>query len=249
MSTKGADRPASVLAPVEVKKVTSAILEQLEDRILGGDLVEGQKLPSEQELAEQAGVGRRAIREALKALEMKGLITIRKGSGAFVVRNDFESYMDTLLRNVHAYLKLDRAKLGHILQFRELLAGSIIRLLASNPRPEVMEKIQASISLQEQALAAKNAGQYNRAHLDYHLAIVNSVENPVVTMMYSQVIKLLQPYMKISGSNLGIMRSSIAEHKKILRAIKAGDVQAAQAAFHEHLQGSRAHLEELVSKA
>ena len=238
-----------VLQPVEVKSVTSTVMERLEDGILSGQLAEGQKLPSEHELAVQAGVGRRAIREALKALEMKGLITIRKGSGAFVVRNDFDSYMDTLVRNVQAYLKLDRAKLRHMLQFRELLAGSIIGLLAAQPTKTTVAAMEAALKRQEEAYASKSTARYTKAHLDFHFAIINSAGNPIATMMYTQVIKLLEPYMKKASAKPSIIKSSIKEHRAILDAVKNGDPAEAQRAFHSHMEISMAHLEEILASA
>ena len=66
-------------------------------------------------------------------------------------------------------------------------------------------------------------------------------------MMYAQVMKLLRPYMKISGSNLEIMRSAFAEHRQIFGALADGDQEKAQEAFKNHLRGSRDHLEALVS--
>ena len=235
-----------VLKPIDIKGVTNTIMEQLEDCIIDGKLSEGDKLPSEQELSEQAGVGRRAIREALKGLEIKGLITIKKGSGTFVVRNDFDSYIDTLMKNVRAYLKLDRAKLGHLLQYREILAGSIIGTLVADPKQEVVDELELSLRKQQEAFKNGSGAKYTRAHLDFHYCIINSLGNPIVTMMYTQVIKLLKPHMKKSGSSPEIMDSSIQEHREILNSIKKGDAARAHQAFHRHLLVSMAHLEEII---
>ncbi len=238
----------TVLGQVPVKRVTESIIEQLEDSILSGELKVGEKLPSEQELATQAGVGRRAIREALKALEMKGLISVRKGSGAFVIRNDFDNYIETLSRNVKAYLHVNRASLAHILQYREILGGSVISMLAARPDEGTIARIEATLDQQERALEKKSPSLYTKAHIDYHLAIIDSLENPIVSMMYIEIIRLLEPYMKRSGSDLGIMRQSIAEHREILEAIKANDTQRAHKAFHVHLESSLEHLRVLVDQ-
>ncbi|TVR29788.1 MAG: FadR family transcriptional regulator [Spirochaetaceae bacterium] len=247
-TTDGRAVGRSVLGQIEVKRVTETIIERLEDGILSGELEVGEKLPSEQELATQAGVGRRAIREALKALEMKGLISIRKGSGAFVIRNDFDNYIETLSRNIQAYLHVNRATLAHILQYREILGGSVISILAARQNEAAIERIAATLARQELALEKNSASLYTKAHIDYHLAIIDSLENPVVSMMYTQIIRLLQPYMRRSGSDPEIMRQSIMEHREILEAIKAGDTTRAYTAFHTHLESSLAHLRTLVSE-
>lgn len=237
----------NILDEVGTKKVTESIIEQLEDRILGGDLSVGDKLPSEKELSLQASVGRRAVREALKALEMKGLIATRRGSGSFVVRNDFDSYIGTLKRNMQAYLHVNRASLTHLLQFRELIGGSVISLLAIRHDKTRVSAIEEALEKQERALARGSASLYTKAHIDYHLAIINSIDNPIVSMTYSQIIELLEPYMKRSGSDPEIMRQSIREHREIVEAIKSGDTNRAQKAVHTHLESSLKHLSELVS--
>ena len=236
-----------VLEKIGTKKVTESLVEQLEDRILGGDLSVGDKLPSEKDLSLQAGVGRRAVREALKVLEMKGLIDIRRGSGAFIVRNDFDSYIGTLTRNMQAYLHVNRASLGHLLQFRELLGGSVISMLAINHDKTKIPLIEAALEKQEKALARGSSSLYTKAHIDYHLAIIDTIDNPIVSMTYSQIMELLEPYMKRSGSDPEIMRQSIREHKEIVDSIKSGDPNRAQRAVHTHLESSLKHLRELVT--
>lgn len=246
---KARDKPTAtrpVIDRVPVTSVTKTIIERLEDSILSGEISVGEKLPSEQDLARQAGVGRRAVREALQALVMKGLITVRKGSGAFVIRNDFNNYIETLSRNVQAYLQVNRASLAHILQYREILAGSAIGILATQPDDEAVAQIESALSQQERALAKNSASLYTKAHIDYHFAIVDSLQNPVVSTMYTQIIHLLEHYMKRSSSDPEIMRQSIVEHREILEAIKAGDTARAHDAFHTHLESSLAHLRSMV---
>ncbi len=237
---------SAILKPLELVGVTDSILEQIQDRIINGDLVEGDRLPSEQELAQQAGVGRRSVRDALKALEMKGLITIRKGSGAFVARNDLDMYIQAMVRNVQAYIKLDRAKLAHLLQYRELLSGSIISMLALTPNPDVIRDLEKALAAQEEAHERDSGAMYNRAHLRFHQAIIDSLNNPLVTMMHSQVIKLLEPYMRQAANDGRIVESSIQEHREILNAIKSGDAAHAHAAFSSHLSMSLEHLERVI---
>lgn len=231
-----------VLDRIIVKGVTNSVMEQLEERIISGALPKGQKLPSEQELSEQAGVGRRAVREALKTLEAKGLVEIRKGSGAWVTRNDFDSFIESMTRNVQAYLELDSIKLRHLLQFRELLAGSVIAILAQAPKQETTEALQRSLEAQKEAYRNNSWTGYAQAHLEFHRTIIESLGNPIVTTMYSQVIRLLEPAMKKAGSVRTIVRSSVREHQEILDAIRRGDAGRAHQAVQSHLAFSMKHL-------
>jgi len=232
----------NVLKQIDTKSLTDTIRQQLEDRIVNGELQEGEKLPSEQELALQAGVGRRAIREALKALEMKGLISIRKGSGAFVIRRDFDNYIETLMKNMHAYLRVNKANIGHFLQLRALIAGRIIGLLAMSPDAKTIESIEATVADQKRALKSEDTELYNQAHMRFHYSIVNSIQNPIATMIYKQILDLLEPYMKSPGKDLKDMKERILEHSRILNAVKKADPLKAQKAFDSHMKACHHRL-------
>lgn len=234
--------------PLDSPSVTEMLFRNLEDEILSGAIVKGEKLPSEKAIADQAGVGRRAVREALKALEMKGLIEIRKGSGAFVVRNDLESYTATMVRNVQSYLGDERASLEDILLFRTLISGGIIVMLASDAalRERALPAIHEAMSTQDRAVSSGDTSLYNDAHFRYHRAIVNSVENPIISMLYDQVMKIIEPYMRISASRAEVMSTSLSEHRAIVNAIVEGNPAKARAAFEQHLKLSEEHLHPLI---
>lgn len=233
-----------------VKGLPQQILEQLEQKILNGELKEGEKLPTEQELAEQAGVGRRAIREGLQALELKGLVEIRRGSGTYVLRNDMESYLETLLANIHAYLANDRAQLLHVIQFRKIISSYAVEELARNPPSDTLKSLEQRLRRQQTAFEQNNPGQYHNAHLAFHLEVVESLKNPIITMLYAPVLRLILKTMRESGSHLDIMKNAIKEHRDILRAIKRGDVEAAKQSVCKHLEtGLRNLTEEQQAKS
>jgi DNA-binding FadR family transcriptional regulator len=93
--------------PISRKRTSEIVFENLEARILDGTFEDGDKLPSEEQLATQLGVGRRVVREALKVLEAKGLVDIQMGVGAIVQRNDLDSFLKTLTLNVRSYLSIN----------------------------------------------------------------------------------------------------------------------------------------------
>jgi len=227
-----------------VKGLPQQILEQLEQRILNGELKEGDKLPTEHELAEQAGVGRRAIREGLQALELKGLVEIRRGSGTYVRRNDMESYLESLLANIHAYLANDRAQLLHVIQFRKIISSYAVEQLARTPSSETVKSLERRMRQQQAAFEQQNPGQYHNAHLAFHLEVVESLMNPIITMLYAPVLRLILKTMRESGSHLDIMKNNIKEHRDILRAIKRGDVEGARQAIYKHLETGLKNLAE-----
>ena len=80
----------------ESKKMSDQVIRHIQKMILDGELAEGDKLPPEREMTEQLGIGRPALREALKSLEMLGLVERQHGRGNFIVNNIQSSYFEPL---------------------------------------------------------------------------------------------------------------------------------------------------------
>lgn len=241
--------PKRLLDPIPVQNTYEKVISQLEERILGGELQEGDKLPSEEELARQAGVGRRTMREALKVLDMKGLIDVRKGQGAFVVRKDLDSYIESLTTNIKAYLANNTARLRDVLQFREMIEGGAVETLAEQNSKEIINKLETDIEKQKTGLEEMNPSIYNRAHLKFHHHIVSSMENPIISMIYIQVLNLIIKPMGDSGTNPEIEKNSILEHQNILKWMAQGNPDKAKKAVRTHLKTSYENLKRMLTSA
>ena len=129
------------LVPIRSRKIVDVVVERLEHQVFEGNLSDGDKLPSEEQLAVQLGVGRRSVREALKVLETKGLVEVQKGVGAVVKRNDLDGFLDVLTRNMDLYLRINKADFEHITQLRWLLEGAALDQCASARNPVKLEEL------------------------------------------------------------------------------------------------------------
>jgi len=213
------------------------VVEHLETRILRGEYAENELLPPEAALAEQLGVGRRALREALRSLEIKGLVEIRHGVGTRVRRNDLRSFLTALQQNVSTYLHLNRADADQVRDLRALFESAAIARLGSQRDPACLAGLAANLQLQRQAAKAGDAATYERHHLAFHRQIVGALANPLIDMLYGQVLELMFSAMKAAAARPGVMRRVIEEHQGILDALRAEDASLAQSLLHEHLQG------------
>jgi GntR family transcriptional repressor for pyruvate dehydrogenase complex len=221
--------------PIERRQTVEAVIESLEERILDGTFSDGDKLPSEEQLATQLGVGRRAVREALKVLEMKGLLEVRMGVGAIVERNDLDSFLDTLTRNVRSYLSINKADARHVMELRWLLEGAALERLVTNPDEDRLRRLVEAVGRQRQAYAAKDSHSYQEWHFCFHHEIIDALGNPVISMIYKQVLALVRGQMERAGSHLEIMGRAIGDHERMIDALKRRSMADLQPLLDIHL--------------
>src|SRR5512135_3171303 len=157
---------AEAYEAIQSERLYSKIVEQIQRRILAGELREGDQLPSERELAEQFRVSRTAVREAVKALSEKGLVQIRAGRGTFVTNGTLQAVRDSLGRMMRIG-QMDGT--GDLVEVREMIEPEIAALAAARAAQEHISAMQEAVSIMDRSLDDANA--YIEADLDFHLAL------------------------------------------------------------------------------
>jgi len=200
----------------------------LEDRILSGEWPVGTRLPSERQLAEHYGVSRPVVREALRALQERGLLEISPGRGSFVRQaqaTDAASRLDALYRRRQATPR-------DLVEARTMLECATVALATERATTDDLARM-------EQALRRFDASQtiveQARYDLAFHLAIARAAHNPVIETMFGSIATLTYELMLRSLSDADVTRVSIPYHRIIYEAIQSRDSDRAQAAMAEHL--------------
>lgn len=242
-------KPRTVFKPVHSQRTADTIVDRLESRILDGTFAVGELLPSEEQLALQFAVGRRAVREALKVLEARGLVEVRMGVGTTVKRNDLDSFLKVLARNIATYYRIDRADVYHVAELRELIELAALQRLAADPDKAAIAKLESLIDKQKQAQAADDYHGYQDWHFMFHHEIVDALHNPLISMLYKQVMALMRAPMEQTGSVPEIVATSIADHERIVAALSNGRTDEIQALLAKHLQESIANIERVVGES
>ncbi len=220
--------------PVQTERLYERIVEQIEARILSGVLSVGDKLPPERELAEQFAVSRTAIREAVKILREKGLIEIRPGKGTFVTNGSSTAIKQSLDRLVKYGAPDGSANLGEV---REILEPEITALAASRMTDEIIAAMREAVETMDAAY--DDVDLYIEADLDFHLALAEATQNPIIPALMDTIIDLLREQRKrIALADGGLQRGQV-HHKEILEAVIRRDPQAARQAMRAHLQQVR----------
>lgn len=234
------------LKNISAPRLCDEVVSQLEQLILNGDYQPGDKLPSESILSKQAGISRRAIRDALNILETKGLIEVRKGSGAFVARNDYDLFLNSLIENVRSYLSNARTTVENLLQFRVVIEGSAVVHLAMKQNYKNIGTLTENLRLQRDALENEDSSAYNNAHWKFHECLVGGLDNPIISMLYRQVALLIRDRMMILSRDLLVMEHSIQEHSAIIEKIEAGDSYGARKVLLRHFNRALANFSSIT---
>ncbi len=215
---------------IQASRLYEQIVQQIEEAILKGELTEGSQLPAERELAEQFGVSRTAVREAIKALQEKGLVDAFPGRGTFITSGSSNS----LRRSLDRIIKGDEHDgLAYLVEVREILEPEIAALAASRADYEDLATMRTAVNVMDNA--GPDSDAYIEADLDFHLALAEAAANPIVLSLIDSIVGLLREQrVRISLVEGGPERGQ-RYHRSILEAIERHDPQGARAAMQAHL--------------
>lgn len=219
-------------APVLRRRLYEEVADRLEHLIRGGELPEGGALPSERELMEHFAVGRPAIREALLSLQQKGLIVVGNGERARVTAPDAERLIGALSGAAGVYL----ARADGVRQFqaaRRLFEGAIARQAAHIADDADIARIGQA--LEANARARGDVAAFRATDVDFHLQIVRTSGNPLLTGVHRALAGWLGEQRSVSLAAAGAEASAFGFHARIFAAIAAHDADAAEAEMHAHL--------------
>ena len=216
------------------ERLYERIVTHIEQRIVTAELKLGDQLPPERDLAEQFGVSRTAIREAIKTLHQKGLVAIQHGRGTFISNGTPQAVRHSLGLMMQIGSATDARNL---VQVRELFEPEIAALAATHALPAQIEHARAAVAAMDAAF--DDADKFIEADLDFHLALADATQNPFLPILIDSIVDLLREQRKrISRVRGGLTRGQF-HHKKILRAIEARDADAARTAMRAHLRQVR----------
>lgn len=216
-------------------KVYEEVARQIE-RLILKKLQPGDKLPSERELAEILGVSRGSIRDAIRSLELLGLVEPRQGAGT-IVR---EVTADALVNPLANMLVRQREHVAELLDFRKMLEPPLAGRAAMHASPDEISEMEEILRRQEAKLSKGEVAVGEDS--DFHYSVALASGNGVVLKLLDVLMDLLRETRERSLQVAGRPQKSLAGHKRILAAIKRGDAEAAKAAMRRHIED----VEEIV---
>jgi GntR family transcriptional regulator, transcriptional repressor for pyruvate dehydrogenase complex len=219
---------------IQASRLYEQIVQQIEESILKGELGEGSQLPAERDLAKQFGVSRTAVREAIKALQEKGLVDAFPGRGTFVTNGTSNSMRRSLDRIIKSG---DTDGWAYLVEVREILEPEIAALAAVRATDQDLATMRDAFDVMDQA--GRDSDAFIEADLDFHLALAEAAANPIVLSLIDSIVGLLREQrLRIFRIGGGPQRGQ-DHHKRILEAIERHDPQGARGAMQAHLSQVR----------
>jgi GntR family transcriptional regulator, transcriptional repressor for pyruvate dehydrogenase complex len=229
---------ARLLEPIRRSRIYEHIVEQIQALISDGKLRPGDQLPPERALAETFKVSRTSVREALRALEMSGLVEGRQGGGTFVKTPSAHD----LVQPLASVLLAGKQQLADVLEVREVLEPGLACLAAERASDDQIAEMEAI--LERQAERVRRGETYPDEDTAFHHTIALAAGNPLVLRLVGVVMDLLHEVRAGYLQGGGRPTRSLADHHRILDAIKRRDGEAARQATLEHISQVRERLAE-----
>ncbi|EJO5347614.1 FadR family transcriptional regulator [Clostridium botulinum] len=222
-----------MFSPIKNTRVYEKAIEQIKEMIVEGTFKKGDKLPSEREMAESLQISRTSIREAIKELEIMGLIESRQGNGNFI-KSNFEN---NLFKPLSTIFLLKESNSDEILELRQIIERGSIVLAAERITDEELEEME---NLLKNSLNLNCKDQLVDIDIAFHYKIAQASKNFLILSILNAISFLIQAFIKDIRKNVITKKENtdmlIKQHREIFLALKGHDSVAAEKAMLSHLE-------------
>jgi GntR family transcriptional repressor for pyruvate dehydrogenase complex len=219
-------------------RVSAEIAQRIQTAITKGQIVPGEKLPAERDMAKQLKVSRVSVREAYRTLAELGLLEVKRGAegGAFIRSLDHTP----VSRSLSMMLRLGRTSMQELTEARVLLEPVVARLAAQRADRASIERLEDLVHKQEAAI--KGEGDLRRYDLMFHRLVAECTQNlPLITVMNALADLALEAISHIDIRR-DVNEHVLRFHARIADAIRRGDDEAAHSIMLGHVQDVQARL-------
>lgn len=225
--------PITIKRPVERKKLSETVEEELELMIRQGEIAEGDALPSERELMAAFGVGRPSIRDALSALARKGLVKISSGERTRVTRPSPDTIISELSGMSKDFLSQPNG-IQYFDQLRSFFESSLVRHAAEFATEEQLDELEKALELNGQAI--NNTNQFIKTDIFFHRVIASIPGNPIFLAIHQALVDWVIDARPAVPNAKVLNVKSHQDHIEIFNCIKNRDVEGADKKLTQHIQ-------------
>lgn len=214
---------------VSRQRLSQAITAEIEHLILEERLSPGDRLPSQQKLANQFGVSAPVVREAIQTLAARGLLDVRHGSGTYVRKPS----LDILARTLKLHVRMNHTSIMPLHEVRTVLESELAALAAERATPDDLATLDAILVKQRKYL--EDPAITNEADLDFHLQLALAAHNDIFLVLLNPLIELIREYRSVAIQYRTVNQASLEDHEAIYEAVCDGDSKRARSTMSTHL--------------
>lgn len=228
-----------MFSPVKNKKVYEEVIEQIKDMIYKGILKKGDKLPSERHMVEKLQVSRTSVREALRCLEIIGLIESRQGEGNFIKEN----FENGLIEPLSVMFMLKDSKSEEILELRKIIEIGTVQLAAKRISKSELDELKELKEKLKNLNKEENLAEIDR---EFHYKIAEASQNFLLLGVLNAISSLIESYIKDARKSIleeeGNRQELIKQHENIFEALNNNNEDEAIKAMTKHLDFANKYM-------
>lgn len=232
--TENSHQPSQIAASQRGR--VEAVMRRMETALLDGSWTTGSRLPAERVLADQYGVSRNTVREAVQRLAARGLLQSRRGAGVYVTDR-----LRTSIASPWGQLVADNpALISDILEFRRVLEGATAYFAALRATDEEIDRIRTLMAALETGRAEGNMQAEARADVELHETIAAASHNVMFLHLHTSVIGMLREHIAVNGTDVRERHEVnpdllLRQHRAVADAICARMPEEARTAMQSHI--------------
>ena len=216
--------------PIVRESVAEMVARRILDMVSARALRPGDQLPPERDLAWSLGVSRPSVREAIRGLAILGVVKSRQGGGAYITNLDAEA----LLGPLQFFLSLEDVNIRELYDARSLIESDVARRAAVNMSEGQLDALEAILAAQCGTLA--DAQAFRVSDFAFHEAIWEGCGNAFLRRIGESLNVLGLEFRKRASETKGVLEQSLADHQRLVAALRARNADAAARAAESHMQ-------------
>ena len=236
------DAISAALGSVPTGTAVSAVAKRLLDLFTSGDIKPGTRLPPERQLSATLGIGRSAVREALAALEILGIVDVRPGSGTFLRGSASELLPETL----NWGLMIGAPRTEELIAVRGELEVFAARLATGSLTEDALAELSGY--LDDMGRNFDNPVRFIEADLKFHLLIARAADNKVLLDLLQSIRSLLRVWVERGLQREDDAQRAFDEHGAVLKAFAARDTDAVERAMRLHMTTAATRLSDTIAE-
>jgi GntR family transcriptional regulator, transcriptional repressor for pyruvate dehydrogenase complex len=228
-----------IFHPIKSTKVYEQVIDQIKQMVIDGSLKKGDKLPSERELVDNLEVSRTSVREAIRSLQIMGLVECRQGEGNFIKQN----FENTLLEPISIMFMLQESNPEEILEVRKIIEIETVALAVRRINEDELEDLKRIADLFKVCKDENKNVKYDK---EFHYKIAKAAGNLLIINILNAMSSLMDAFLKDARKKILVDENNLIvlanQHELIYKAIRDGDAERASLEMRKHLDFTNEYI-------